>query len=76
MVLIAQPLLGSRTSAYLEWLANEIIMTANKTDYKDELLVMLFTNKRKQQTHIAYHTPWSRKTIPTSRVSLTSTLCT
>ena len=57
MVLIAQPLLGSRTSAYLEWLANEIIMTANKTDYKDELLVMLFPNKRKQQTHIAYHIP-------------------
>ena len=31
MVLIAQPLLESRTSAYLEWLANEVIMTANKT---------------------------------------------
>ena len=31
MVLIAQPLLESRTCAYLEWLANEVIMTANKT---------------------------------------------
>ena len=32
--------------------------------------------KRKQQTHIAYHTPWSRETIPISRVNLTSILCT
>jgi hypothetical protein len=30
MVLFAQPLLESRTNAYLEWLANEVIMTANK----------------------------------------------
>ena len=31
MDLIAQLLLESRTSAYIEWLANELIMTANKT---------------------------------------------
>ena len=31
MVLIAQPLLESITGAYLELLANEVIMTANKT---------------------------------------------
>jgi hypothetical protein len=30
MVLIAQPLIESRTDAHLEWLANEVIMTANK----------------------------------------------
>jgi hypothetical protein len=30
MVLIAQPLLESRTCAYLEWLFNELLMTANK----------------------------------------------
>jgi hypothetical protein len=30
MVLIAQPLLESRTGAYLEWLVNEVLMTANK----------------------------------------------
>jgi hypothetical protein len=30
MVLFAQSLLESRTDAYLEWLANEVIMTANK----------------------------------------------
>ena len=30
LVLIVQPLLESRTSAYLEWLVNEVIMTANK----------------------------------------------
>ena len=31
MVLIAQPLLEGRIGAYLEWLANKVIMTANKT---------------------------------------------
>ena len=31
MVLIAQLLLEGRTGAYLEWLVNEAIMTANKT---------------------------------------------
>ena len=31
MVLIAQLLLESRTGVYLEWLANEVIMTTNKT---------------------------------------------
>ena len=31
MVLFAQPLLEGRTGAYLEWLANKVIMTANKT---------------------------------------------
>ena len=30
MVLIAQPLLESRIGAYLEWLANEVILNANK----------------------------------------------
>ena len=63
MVLIAPPLLESRIGAYVEWLPNEV-------------LVMLFANKIIQQTYIAYHTPWSRKAIPTSRVSLASTLCT
>ena len=31
MDLFAQLLLESRTGAYLEWLANKVIMTANKT---------------------------------------------
>jgi hypothetical protein len=31
MILIAQLLLGSRTSAYIERLDNELIMTTNKT---------------------------------------------
>jgi hypothetical protein len=30
MILIAQPLLESRTGVYIEWLDNELIMTANK----------------------------------------------
>ena len=40
--LIAQLLLESRTGAYIEWLANKLIMTANKNKHKDLLLVMLF----------------------------------
>jgi hypothetical protein len=31
MILIAQLLLESRICAYIEWLDNELIMTANKT---------------------------------------------
>jgi hypothetical protein len=30
IILIAQPLLESRTCVYLEWLVNELLMTANK----------------------------------------------
>jgi hypothetical protein len=30
MVLIAQPLLESSIGAYIEWLANELMMTTNK----------------------------------------------
>jgi hypothetical protein len=30
MVLMAQPLLESRTGAYLEWLVNKLMITANK----------------------------------------------
>ena len=45
-------MLKSRTGAYLEWLANELIMTANKHIYKDSLLVMLFANKKKTQQTI------------------------
>ena len=47
--LIAQLLLESRTGAYLEWLDNELIMTANNNINKDSLLVLLST-KRNQQT--------------------------
>ena len=61
MVLIAQPLLESRTCAYLEWLANEVIMMANKLDCKDELLVMLSVNKKKTTNLTAYHTLGVRK---------------
>ena len=46
IVLIAQPLLEGSTGAYLEWLANEVIMIANKTWLKDLLLLMLFVNKK------------------------------
>ena len=41
MVLIAYHLLESSTGAYIEWLVNELMMTANKIEYKDVRLVML-----------------------------------
>ena len=41
MVLIAQPLLKSSIGAYIEWLVNELMLTANKIEYKDAHLVML-----------------------------------
>ena len=40
MILIAYHLLESSTGAYIEWLVNELMMTANKIEYKDALLVM------------------------------------
>ena len=41
MVLIAYHLLEGSTYAYLGWIVNEIMMTANKIEYKDARLVML-----------------------------------
>ena len=42
--LIAYHLLESSTSAYIEWLVHELMMTANKIEYKDARLVMLHAN--------------------------------
>ena len=41
MILIAYHLLENSTCAYIEWLVNELMMTANKIKYKDVRLVML-----------------------------------
>ena len=41
MILIAYHLLESSTCAYIEGLVNELMMTANKIEYKDARLVML-----------------------------------
>ena len=41
MVLIAYHLLESSIGTYIEWLVNELMMTANKIKYKDTRLVML-----------------------------------
>ena len=41
IVLIAYHLLESSTCAYIEWLVNELMMTANEIEYKDTCLVML-----------------------------------
>ena len=54
--LFAQPLLESRTDAYIEWLDNELIMTANNNTNKDSLLVLL-SAKRKPTNYKAYHNP-------------------
>ena len=39
--LIAYHLLESSIDAYIEWLVNELMQTANKIEYKDACLVML-----------------------------------
>ena len=44
MVLIAHHLLESRIGAYIEWIVNELMMTANKIKYKGARLVMPSTN--------------------------------
>ena len=41
IVLIAYHLLESSTCAYIEWLVNELMMTANEIEYNDSHLVML-----------------------------------
>ena len=50
MDLIAQLLLESRTGAYIEWLANELIMTANKTHTYGCTTSNVFCKKESQQT--------------------------
>ena len=49
MVLIAYHLLESNIGAYLEWLVNELMRTANEIEYKDARLVMLPTYAIKPQ---------------------------
>ena len=75
MELIAQLLLKSRIDAYIEWLDNKLIMTANNNISKDSLLELL-SAKRNPVNHKALHIPWSWEISPTSRISLASTLCT
>jgi hypothetical protein len=41
LVLVAYHMLESSICAYIEWIANELMMTANKVRYKDACLVML-----------------------------------
>ena len=76
MELFAKLFLESRIGAYIEWLDNELIMTANNNINKDSLLVLLSTKKKTQQTIKLIIIPWSWEIIPTSRISLVSTLCT
>jgi hypothetical protein len=55
MVLIAYHLLESSFGAYIEWLVNELIMTANKKKYKDAPLVMLLADTIKPTSQKALH---------------------
>jgi hypothetical protein len=55
MVLIAYHMLESSIGAYIEWLANELMMTANKIEYKDTRLVMLSCRYNKPTSQIALH---------------------
>ena len=58
MDLIAQLLFESRIGAYIEWLANDVIMIANKIEYKDTYLVMLPADAIAHKPNsLAY--PWS-----------------
>ena len=58
MVLIAHHLLESSIGAYIKWLVNELMRTANKIDYKDTHLVMLPTDViTHKPDSLAY--PWS-----------------
>ena len=58
MVLIAYHLLESNIGAYIEWLVNELMMTANKIEYKDVRLVMLLEDAiTHEPDSLAY--PWS-----------------
>ena len=41
MILIAYHLLESSIGVYIEWLVNELMMTAKEVEYKDARLVML-----------------------------------
>ena len=50
MDLISQLLLESRTCAYIEWLANELIMIANETHTKGFTTSNAFRKKETQQT--------------------------
>ena len=58
IVPIAYHLLESSIGAYIEWLVNKLIMTANKIEYKDARLVMLSTDAiTHKPDSLAY--PWS-----------------
>ena len=46
MDLFAQLLLESRTGAYIEWLDNELIITANNNINKDSVLVLLSAKRK------------------------------
>ena len=58
MVLIAYHLLESSIGDYLEWLDNELMMTANKIEYKDVRLVMLPADAITQKLDSLFF-PWS-----------------
>jgi hypothetical protein len=59
MVLIAYHLLASSVGAYIEWSVNELMMTANKKEYKDAHLAMCSCRCNKPTSQKVLHNPWS-----------------
>ena len=58
MILIAYHMLESSIGAYIDWLVNELMMTANKIEYKNVRLVMLLADEiTHKPDSLAY--PWS-----------------
>ena len=55
MILITYHLLESSIGAYIEWLVNELMITANKIEYKNTRLVMLPVDAIKPTSQIASH---------------------
>ena len=51
MVLIAYQMLESITCAYIEWLVNKLMMTANKIEYNDARLGMLHVDATNSQAN-------------------------
>ena len=74
MKLIAQLLLESRTCAYIDWLDDNLMQLI--IIHKFGLTNSIAFCQKKPANHKAYHIPWSREIIPTSRISLASRLCT
>ena len=67
MELLAQLLLENRTGAYIEWLGNELIMTANNKHTEGCTISIAFRKKETQQTIKLIISLGARKLYPLVR---------